>query len=55
MNNSTIKILVPDDARLMLKLLAQGSFIAPPMPDTALPLWMESWNGRLKHTQEELP
>lgn len=34
--------------------LAQGFFIARPMPATDLPSWIESWNQRMQHMQEHL-
>lgn len=35
--------------------LAQGFFIARPMPAADLPAWIESWNGRMQHLQADLP
>jgi len=35
--------------------LAQGFFIAHPMPATDLPGWIESWNGRMQQLQADLP
>ena len=34
--------------------LAQGFFIARPMPAADLPAWIESWNGRLQQLQADL-
>jgi EAL domain-containing protein (putative c-di-GMP-specific phosphodiesterase class I)/FixJ family two-component response regulator len=34
--------------------LAQGFFIAHPMPAADLPAWIESWNGRMQHLQAGL-
>lgn len=34
--------------------LAQGFFIARPMPAADLPAWIESWNGRMQHLQADL-
>jgi EAL domain-containing protein (putative c-di-GMP-specific phosphodiesterase class I)/FixJ family two-component response regulator len=35
--------------------LAQGFFIARPMPAVDLPAWIESWNGRMQQLQADLP
>jgi EAL domain-containing protein (putative c-di-GMP-specific phosphodiesterase class I) len=34
--------------------LAQGFFIARPMPAVDLPAWIESWNGRMQHLHADL-